>query len=132
MESIEDFKYRINRYNFLNGFMEKPERKLEPHEYSIKYPNYKGYCHAYVKALFFNNKDWIRYLEKNHIEQEDKEKFRKLVSFRTYKARQNYFEDRTKKLNPFLKYFIDKNNRFETHNELYNEGKGVRGISETQ
>lgn len=91
---------------------------------NIKAPSKKDYITAYVKALFYDNTKWIRYLEKDHINQQDQVKFRKLTSSKTHQSRQNYFNKRSGKLNSYIRNFIDKYNRFETHRELYAKKKG--------
>lgn len=95
--------------------------KVESYEIDIKKSSYKDFLYAYVKSLFYSNKKWIKYLEVHHIKKEDVVKFTKLVSSKTKQARQNYFEGNKKKLNPLLRRFIDKYNRWETHSELYGE-----------
>lgn len=92
---------------------------------NIKNSKYSDYLNAYVKALFYNSKEWIVYLEKNHIKQNDIEKFTKLISKKTYKVRQNYFENKTGRLNSNIKRFIDKYKRFQTTQELYKFGSGL-------
>ena len=81
--------------------------------------SYKEIISAYVKALFYENKQWIMYLEKNHVKEVDKKKFKKLVSRSSLTAREKYFETGEGKLNEYIRSFIDKYDRFKTNTELY-------------
>lgn len=94
---------------------------IDPSMINIKKTSYSNYLNAYVKALFYNSKRWITHLEKFHIKEEDKNKFTKLVSDKSFPARKKYFENKTGRLNPRIRRFIDKYRRFQTTEELYAE-----------
>lgn len=85
----------------------------------IKKANYQDYRNAYIKALFYENKSWIKYLEKNHIKDVEVKMFKKLVSEKGYKQRENYFLGKKSRLNVHIRNFIDKYGRFKTYSELY-------------